>query len=84
MKSREQIARELARVILDAAQLEQNEHGEFMVPADVLADLRPAERATVDVARHAVGIGDRVWQHELRRHMVVREIVHGARKAGRR
>jgi hypothetical protein len=50
----------------------------FMVPVDVLSDLRPAERATAADARHACGITDRIWDAELRHHLMVREIVHGA------
>jgi hypothetical protein len=49
-----------------------------MVPPSILDDLRRPERATVDVARRAVGIEDRVWEQELRHHLLVREIVHGA------
>jgi hypothetical protein len=78
VKSPDAEARELARILLDAAQIEQDNGCGFMVSADVLADLRPAERATVDVARHACGIADRVWEQELRHHLLVREIVHGA------
>ena len=84
MKSRDEIERQLSRILLDAAQGEQDAIGEFMVPASILSDLRPAERATVDVARHAVGIADRVWEQELRRHMMVVEIMHPTRKAHRR
>jgi hypothetical protein len=83
MKSRDQIERELARIILSAAQAEQDASGEFMCPADVLADLRPSgrtERATVGVARRACGINDRIFEQELHRHLMVVEIVHGVRK----
>jgi hypothetical protein len=78
MKSRDEIERQLSRILLDAAQGEQDAVGEFMVPASILSDLRPAERATVDVARRACGVMDRVWEQELRHHLLVREIVHGA------
>jgi hypothetical protein len=78
MKSRDQIERELARCILSAAQSEQDATGEFMCPAGTLADLLPSERQTVDVARRACGVMDRVWDAELRHHLLVREIVHGA------
>ncbi len=84
MKSRDEIERQLSQILLDAAQLEADAGRGFMVPADILADLRPAERATVDAARRAVGIGDHVWSQELHRHTMVRGIVGGARKAGRR
>ena len=87
MKSRDQIERELARIILDACQAEQDASGEFMCPADVLADLRPpgrTERATVDVARRACGINDRIFEQELHRHLMVVEIMHGVRKTHRR
>jgi hypothetical protein len=78
MKSRDEIERSLARILLDSAQGEQDATGEFMVPASILSDLRPTERATVDVARRACGIEDRIWNQELRHHLLVREIVHGA------
>jgi len=83
MKSRDEIERQLCHILLDSAQGEQDATGEFMVPADVLSDLRPPERATVDVARRACGIADRVWEQELRHHLLVREIVHGARPRSR-
>jgi hypothetical protein len=84
VKSRDEIERQLARILLDSAQGEQDATGEFVVPPDVLSDLRPAERATVDVARHACGISDRIWQPELRHFLFVREIIDGTRKAHRR
>ena len=84
MKSRDEIERQLSRILLDAAQGEQDAVGEFMVPASILSDLRPAERATVDVARRAVGVGDRVGGQEIHRHMMVVEIMHGVRKTHRR
>jgi hypothetical protein len=56
----------------------------FMVPANVLDDLRPPERSTVDVARHACGIEDRIWEQEMRHHLLVREIVGAASQHGRR
>ena len=83
MTTRESIARELAQIILSSAQSEADEGRGFMVPANVLADLRPPEWATVDVARRAVGIEDRVWQQEIHRHMVVLEIMHGVSKSHR-
>lgn len=83
MKTREEISRQLSRIILDAAQGEQEAGRGFMCPADVLADLRPPERSTIDVARRACGIADRVWEQELHRHMTVIEIMSGVRKAAR-
>ena len=77
-------ARQLAHILLDSAQIEQDEGRGFMVPADILADLRPAERSTVDVARRAVGIADRIWEQELRHFLFVREIIAGTRKVHRR
>jgi hypothetical protein len=79
MKSRDEISRQLSRIILDAAQGEADATGEFMVPANVLDDLRPPERVTVDMARRACSIEDRVWEQELHRHMVVAEIMGGVR-----
>jgi hypothetical protein len=75
--------RQLARILLDSAQIEADEGRGFMVPADILSDLRPAERATVDVARHACGIEDRIWDAEHRRHSVVHEITSGVRPRSR-
>lgn len=83
MKSRDEIERQLSRILLDAAQGEEDAGCGFMVPPSILSDLRPAERATVDVARHAVGIADRVWEQELHRHLMVIEIMHPTRKAHR-
>jgi len=75
--------RQLSRIVLDAAQYESDEHGEFVVPAGTLPEL-PPERLTVDHARRLLGIEDRVWDRELRCHLVVREIVSGTRKHRRR
>jgi hypothetical protein len=84
VKSRDQIERELARIILDACQAEQDATAEFMLPSGTLPDLLPAERATAANARHAVGISDRVWDAELRHFLFVREIIAGTRKTHRR
>jgi hypothetical protein len=84
MKSRDAIERELAQAILSAAQFEQDASGEFMCPSEVLSDLRPAERATVDVTRRACGVNDRIFEQELRHFLFVREIIAGTRKAHRR
>jgi hypothetical protein len=84
VKSRDEIERSLSRILLDAAQGEQDATGEFMVPPSILDDLRPAERATVDAARRAVGVGDRVWEQELHRHLMVVDIVSGVCKVHRR
>jgi hypothetical protein len=83
MKSRDAIERELAQAIITACQLEQDNGKGFMCPADVLSDLRPPERLTASDARLAVGIADRIWDAELRHHLMVREIVHGARPRSR-
>jgi len=83
MKSRDQIERELSQAILSACQVEQDSGKGFMVPSGTLPDLLPPERLTADVARHAVGIADRVWEQELHRHMMVVEIMHGTRKSHR-
>jgi hypothetical protein len=83
MKTRDSIARELAQIILSSAQSEADEGRGFIVADDILADLRPAGRATMDVARRAVGIEDRIWDAELRHFMFVREIIAGTRKARR-
>jgi hypothetical protein len=74
--------RQLSRIVLDAAQYESDEHGEFVVPAGTLPEL-PPERVTVDQARRLLGIEDRVWNQELHRHVVVHEIVSGTRKRHR-
>jgi hypothetical protein len=85
MKSRDEIERQLCHILLDSAQAEQDATGEFMVPVGTLPDLLPAERRlTAADARHAVGIGDRIWEQELRRHLVVADIMHGVRKSHRR
>jgi hypothetical protein len=78
MKSREEIARQLCRILLDSAQAEQDATGEFVVPVGTLPDLLPSERLTADVARRACCIEDRVWDAELRHHLLVHEIIHGA------
>jgi hypothetical protein len=78
VKSRDAIERELARAILSAAQFEQDNGNGFMVPSGTLPDLLPATSLTVDVARRACGVMDRVWDAELRHHLLVQEIVHGA------
>ena len=83
MKTRDQIERELCRIILDACQAEQDATAEFMLPSGSLPDLLPAERLTADAARRVVGITDRIWDAELRHHLVVVEIVHGARPRSR-
>lgn len=82
MKTRDEIERQLCQIILDAAQFEQDDTGEFMVPADILSDLRPAERATVDVARRACGISDKTWDREFRIHNFVAGIMEGRPKNG--
>ncbi len=84
MKRRDETERQLARILLDAAQAEQESGKGFMVPEDVLADLRPPERATTHAARLVVGVSDRVWEHELHRHTMVREVLGGAGKSHRR
>ena len=40
MKTRDEIERQLSQVILSAAQIEADEGRGFMVPADILSDLR--------------------------------------------
>jgi hypothetical protein len=80
VKSRDEIERELCRAILSSAQSEADEGRGFMCPPEALSDLRSPERATVDVARRAVGVNDRIWEQELHRHVVVHDIVSGTRK----
>ncbi len=53
-----------------------------MVPADVLSDLRRPERATVDFARRACGISDKIWAREFRTHNFVAGIMEGRPKNG--
>ena len=72
--------RQLCRILLDAAQSEADAGRGFYVPADVLSDLRPPERATADVARRAVGISEKIWAREFRTHNFVAEIRRGVRK----
>jgi hypothetical protein len=76
--------RQLARILLDAAQAESDDHGEFMVPANVLVRELPPERLTVDRARRLLGIEDRIWDQEHQRHFVVHQILSGTRKHHRR
>ena len=78
MKSRDEISRQLCQILLDAAQLEQDSGNGFVVPSGTLPDLLPPERLTADAARRACGVMDRVWDAELRHHLLVQEIVHGA------
>jgi hypothetical protein len=84
MKTRDEIERQLSRVILSACQIEQDSGKGFMVPSGTLPDLLPSERCTASAARLAVGIADRIWESELHRHLMVVEIMHGTRKAHRR
>ena len=84
MKTRDEIERQLSQVILSACQVEQDSGKGFMVPSGTLPDLLPPERLTAADARHAVGIADRIWEQELRRHLMVVEIMHGVRKTHRR
>jgi hypothetical protein len=90
MKSRDQIERELAQCILSACQVSQDSGKGFYVPLGTLPDLLPPQRLTAADARHAVGIGDVVWDQEFRRHLMVAQIMEGrsnnggSRKAHRR
>jgi hypothetical protein len=84
VKSRDEIERQLCQIILSACQVEQDATGQFMVPVGTLPDLLPSERLTAADARHAAGVADHIWEQELRRHLMVREIVHGASQHGRR
>jgi hypothetical protein len=77
VKTRDEIERQLSQVILSACQVEQDSGKGFMVPSGTLPDLLPPERLTAADARHAVGIADRIWEQELRRHLMVVEIMHG-------
>ena len=72
--------RQLCRILLDSAQLEADAGRGFMVPVGTLTELPPG-RLTLDVARRALGIDDRIWQSEHHRHVVVREIVGTHRSA---
>jgi hypothetical protein len=67
--------RRLARILLDAAQLEADAGRGFLVPVGTLPNLLPRERLTLDTVRRSLGIEDRVWDHEHHRHMIVREII---------
>jgi hypothetical protein len=71
----DQEQRRFARILLDAAQLEADAGRGFLVPVGTLPNLRPPERLTLDAARRSLGIEDRVWEHEHRRHMIVRQII---------
>jgi hypothetical protein len=83
MKSRDEIERQLCHIILVAAQSEADAGRGFTLPPDILADLRPPERVSAEVARLAVGVDDRVWEQELRRHLVMTDIVSGTRPRSR-
>ncbi len=76
-------ARQLCRILLDAAQGEADAGRGFLVPVGTLPDLLPRERLTLDVTRRALGIEQRVWAQEHHRHVVVREIVGATRKRHR-
>jgi hypothetical protein len=73
-------ARQLARILLDAAQSESDAGRGFTVPAGVLPDLLPARRLEPDVAARLIGIERRVWAQESKRHRIVRDIVRGTRR----
>jgi hypothetical protein len=75
MKSRDEIARQLCRILLDACQVSQDATGEFVVLPGTLPDLLPPQRLTADVARRACSIDDRTWDRELRRHIFVAGIM---------
>jgi hypothetical protein len=79
VKSRDAIERELSQAILSACQLEQDNGNGFVVPSGTLPDLLPSQRLSASDARYVIGITDRIWTQELRHHLMVREIVHGAR-----
>ena len=83
MKTRDEIARQLCQILLDAAQFEADEGRGFMVPIGTLPDLLPPQRLTADAARQLCGIEPRIWDAEHRRHSVVHEIVSGTRPQSR-
>jgi hypothetical protein len=89
MKSPDQEARELARILLDAAQIENdNGHG-MTVPESVVRQLRIVcgdipINMTLDEARRRLDISLVIFEQELRHHMFIREIMHGVRKNHRR
>jgi hypothetical protein len=83
MKSPDAEARELARILIDAAQIEQDSGNGMMVPASVIRQLRIVPPimpgpVTLDEARRRLGIPLAIFEQELRHHLLVWEIVHGA------
>jgi len=75
-------ARRLARILLDAAQLEDDNGRGFVMPAGTLPNLPPGP-LTLDIARRALGIDQRVWDQEHQGHRIAREIAAGVRKQHR-
>jgi hypothetical protein len=88
VKSPDQIARELARELIDAAQESADEGRGFSVPVAVLRALRIVPAAvssyTLDEAARWLDIPQRILDAEVQHHLVVRDIVHGRTGAPQR
>jgi hypothetical protein len=89
MKSPDAEARQLARILIDAAQSEQDSGNGMMVPASVIRQLRIVPPSmpgsvTLDEARRLLGIPLPIFEQEHGHHFMVQSIVRGARKNHRR
>ncbi len=75
--------RQLAHILIDAAQIEAGAGKGYTVPPGTLTEL-PARRLTLDEARQALDIDEQLFRRELEHHLVVWSICHGPDKRRRR
>jgi CO dehydrogenase/acetyl-CoA synthase alpha subunit len=89
VKSPDAEARELARILIDAARSENDSGHGMMVPGSVMRQLRIVSTGipvpmTLDEARRRLDIPLVIFEQELRHFLFVREIIAGTRKTHRR
>ena len=89
MKSPDQEARQCARCLIAAAQLEADEGHGFVVPASVVRSLRVIPQHACKIptfslheAARLLGVPLAVLDREVGRHLVVHDIVAGAGRSG--